>query len=52
MAIGKEPEFRQKRLIDIGIVPIFDTSEHFDAYIKEQRTKSEKLVRDSGFQPR
>jgi len=52
VAIGKEPEFRQKRLIDIGIVPIFDTSEHFDAYIKEQRTKSEKLVRDSGFQPR
>ncbi len=52
VAIGKDPEFRQKRLIDIGIVPIFDTSEHFDAYIKEQRTKSEKLVRDSGFQPR
>jgi tripartite-type tricarboxylate transporter receptor subunit TctC len=52
VAIGKEPEFRQKRLIDIGIVPIFDTSEHFNAYIKEQRTKSEKLVRDSGFQPR
>ena len=51
-AIGKDPEFRQKRLIDIGIVPIFDTSEHFDAYIKEQRVKSEKLVKDSGFQPR
>src|SRR4029078_8741321 len=52
VAIGNEPEFRQKRLIDIGIVPIFDTPTHFDAYIKEQRTKSEKLVRDSGFQPR
>jgi tripartite-type tricarboxylate transporter receptor subunit TctC len=52
VAIGNEPEFRQKRLIDIGIVPIFDTPAHFDTYIKEQRTKSEKLVRDSGFQPR
>jgi tripartite-type tricarboxylate transporter receptor subunit TctC len=52
VAIGNEPEFRQKRLIDIGIVPIFDTPAHFDAYIKEQRTKSEKLVRDSSFQPR
>jgi tripartite-type tricarboxylate transporter receptor subunit TctC len=52
VAIGNEPEFRQKRLIDIGIVPIFDTPAHFDAYIKEQRAKSEKLVRDSGFQPR
>jgi tripartite-type tricarboxylate transporter receptor subunit TctC len=51
-AIGKEPEFRQKRLVDIGIVPIFDTPEQFDAYIKEQRVKSEKLVKDSGFQPR
>jgi tripartite-type tricarboxylate transporter receptor subunit TctC len=51
-AIGNEPEFRQKRLIDIGIVPIFDTTAHFDAYIKQQRSKSEKLVRDSGFQPR
>jgi tripartite-type tricarboxylate transporter receptor subunit TctC len=52
VAIGNEPEFRQKRLIDIGIVPIFDTTAHFDAYIKQQRSKSEKLVRDSGFQPR
>lgn len=51
-AIGKDPEFRQKRLIDIGIVPIFDTPEQFGAYIKEQRTKSEKLIRESGFQPR
>ena len=50
--IGNEPEFRKKRLIDIGIVPIFDTPEHFGAYIKSERAKSERLVKDSGFQPR
>ena len=51
-AIGNVPEFRKRRLIDIGIVPIFDTPEHFEAYIKSERAKSEKLVRDFGFQPR
>jgi tripartite-type tricarboxylate transporter receptor subunit TctC len=51
-AIGNEAEFRQKRLIDIGIVPIFDTPEHFAAYITSERAKSEKLVRESNYQPR
>jgi tripartite-type tricarboxylate transporter receptor subunit TctC len=51
-AIGKDAEFRQKRLVDIGIVPIFDTPEQFGAYIKSQRENSEKLIRESGFQPR
>jgi tripartite-type tricarboxylate transporter receptor subunit TctC len=51
-AIGQQPEFRKKRLTDIGLVPIFDTPELFGAYIKQERAKSEKLVRESGFQPR
>jgi tripartite-type tricarboxylate transporter receptor subunit TctC len=50
--IGNRPEFRKQRLIDIGIVPIFDTSEHFGRYIADQRTVAEKLIRESGFQPR
>ena len=50
--IGNEPEFRKKRLIDIGIVPVFDTPEHLGLYLKEQRTNGERLIRDSGFQPR
>jgi tripartite-type tricarboxylate transporter receptor subunit TctC len=52
VAIGNNPEFRQKRLIDIGIVPVFDTSEHFAAYLKDQRENGRKLVRESDFQPR
>ena len=52
VAIGNEPEFRKKRLIDIGIVPVFDTPEHFASYIKEQRANGRKLTQESGFQPR
>jgi tripartite-type tricarboxylate transporter receptor subunit TctC len=51
-AIGNQPEFRQSRLIDIGIVPVFDTPEHLAQYLMEQRSNSEKLIRESGFQPR
>jgi tripartite-type tricarboxylate transporter receptor subunit TctC len=50
--IGNEPEFRKKRLIDIGIVPVFDTPEHLAQYLKEQRASGARLIRESGFQPR
>jgi tripartite-type tricarboxylate transporter receptor subunit TctC len=50
--IGNDPAFRQKRLIDIGIQPIFDTPEQFGRYLKEQRINSERLISESGFQPR
>ena len=50
--IGNEPAFRQKRLIDIGIHPVFDTPEHFARYLKEQRINAARLITESGFQPR
>jgi tripartite-type tricarboxylate transporter receptor subunit TctC len=50
--IGNEPAFRQTRLLDIGIEPVFDTPEHLAAYLKEQRANGAKLIRESGFQPR
>jgi tripartite-type tricarboxylate transporter receptor subunit TctC len=50
--IGNEPEFRQKRLIDIGIVPVFDTPEHLAQYLKQQRANGQRLIRESGFEPR
>jgi tripartite-type tricarboxylate transporter receptor subunit TctC len=50
--IGNEPAFRQKRLIEIGIQPIFDAPEQFARYLKEQRANSERLIQDSGFQAR
>jgi tripartite-type tricarboxylate transporter receptor subunit TctC len=51
-AIGNEPEFRQTRLLDIGLVPMFDTPEHLAHYLDEQRANGAKLIRKSGFEPR
>ena len=51
-AIGNDPAFRQKRLIDIGIFPVFDTPDQFGAYLKVQRAYGKKLIEESGFQPR
>src|SRR5829696_8275723 len=42
VAIGNEPGFRQKRLVDIGIVPVFDTPGHFADYLKMQRDNGRK----------
>jgi tripartite-type tricarboxylate transporter receptor subunit TctC len=50
--IGTEPSFRQKRLIDIGIQPVFDTPDQFAHYLEEQRTNAARLIRESGFQAR
>lgn len=50
--IGNDPAFRKARLLDIGIEPVFDTSEHLAEYLKEQRAIGAKLIQDSGFQPR
>jgi hypothetical protein len=47
VAVGNEPSFRQKRLIDIGIVPVFDSPEQFAEYLNGR-----KLIHESGFQPR
>jgi tripartite-type tricarboxylate transporter receptor subunit TctC len=50
--IGKEPNFAKRHLIDIGIVPVFDTPEHLAQYLKEQRSNGRRLIQESGFQPR
>jgi tripartite-type tricarboxylate transporter receptor subunit TctC len=50
--VGDDPAFRQKRLIDIGIEPVFDTPQQFGEYIKQQRASAAKSIKDSDFQPR
>jgi tripartite-type tricarboxylate transporter receptor subunit TctC len=52
VAIGTEPEFRQTRLLDIGIVPVFDSTEHLGEYLKQQRAISARLIKESDFQVR
>jgi tripartite-type tricarboxylate transporter receptor subunit TctC len=50
--IGNDPAFSRERLIDIGLVPVFDTPVHFASYLKLQRENGQKLIAQSGFQPR
>jgi tripartite-type tricarboxylate transporter receptor subunit TctC len=51
-AIGNEPAFRKARLLDIGVVPVFDTPGHLARYLAEQRANGARLIRESGFQLR
>ena len=49
VTFGNDPAFRQKRLLDIGIVPVFDTPEQFNAYIKAQRANGKKIIEEVRF---
>lgn len=51
-AAGSEPDFRQRQLVDIGLVPVFDTPEHLAAFLAEERASDAKLIQESGFEPR
>jgi tripartite-type tricarboxylate transporter receptor subunit TctC len=49
--IGGEAAFRQKRLIDVGLEPVFDTPEAFAAFLEQDRAASERIVREAGLEP-
>jgi tripartite-type tricarboxylate transporter receptor subunit TctC len=50
-SIGDDPEFRRKRMIDVGLEPVFDTPEQFATFLKDDRAASARLVRESGMEP-
>jgi tripartite-type tricarboxylate transporter receptor subunit TctC len=49
--IGDDPEFRQKRMIDVALEPVFDTPEQFADFLKTDRAASARIVRQSGMEP-
>ncbi len=49
--IGADPVFRQKRLADLALEPVFDTPEDFTLFLKTDRATSERVVKESGVQP-
>jgi tripartite-type tricarboxylate transporter receptor subunit TctC len=49
--IGAEPEFRQKRLIEVGLEPVFDTPEEFARFLQEDRAVSQRVVKEAGVEP-
>jgi tripartite-type tricarboxylate transporter receptor subunit TctC len=50
-AIGRDPEFRRKRLVEVGLEPVFDTPEEFARFLKEDRARSERIVKAAGQLP-
>jgi tripartite-type tricarboxylate transporter receptor subunit TctC len=50
-AIGQDAEFRQKRMIDMALEPVFDTPEEFASFLKQDRAASARIVRESGMEP-
>jgi tripartite-type tricarboxylate transporter receptor subunit TctC len=50
--IGTDPTFRQKRLLDLGLVPVFDQPVDFSVYLARQREGARKLVLESGYKRR
>jgi tripartite-type tricarboxylate transporter receptor subunit TctC len=51
-AIGNDLDFRKKRLLDLGLVPIFDSPPDFEKQLERQRENSRKLITESGFEQR
>jgi tripartite-type tricarboxylate transporter receptor subunit TctC len=50
-AIGRDPEFRRKRLVEVGLEPVFDTPEAFARFLKEDRARSGRIVKAAGQLP-
>jgi tripartite-type tricarboxylate transporter receptor subunit TctC len=51
-AIGNDPDFQKKRLLDLGLVPIFDSPAEFQKELERQRENSRKLITESRFEQR
>ena len=50
-AIGGDAGFRQKRMIDVALEPVFDTPEEFASFLTADRAASARIVRGSGMEP-
>jgi tripartite-type tricarboxylate transporter receptor subunit TctC len=49
--IGDDPGFRQKRMIDVALEPVFDTPEQFAVFLKQDRAASARIVKEAGMEP-
>jgi tripartite-type tricarboxylate transporter receptor subunit TctC len=50
-SIGQDADFRQKRMIDVALEPVFDTPEQFADFLKQDRAASARIVKESGMEP-
>jgi len=51
-AIGNDPNFRKRRLLELGLVPIFNSPDEFRKELDRRRESSRKLISESGFEQR
>jgi len=49
--IGRDPEFRRKHISEMGLEPVFDTPAEFFRYLKEDRSRAERIVKAAGLMP-
>jgi tripartite-type tricarboxylate transporter receptor subunit TctC len=47
-AIGREPEFRNKRLVEVGLEPVFNTPQEFARFLKEDRARAGRIAKAAG----
>lgn len=50
--INKEPAFRQKHLINLGLEPVSDTPAEFAKFLTADRAQAKRIVKESGLPPR
>ena len=51
-AIGAEPGFRQQRLIEQGLVPVFNSPAEFQSYLTAERAMAKRRFEESGMEKR
>ena len=51
-AIGSDPQFRQRRLIEQGLVPVFSSPNEFASYLAADRVNAKRWFVESGMEQR
>ena len=47
--IGRDPEFRRKRLVEVGLEPVFNTPQEFVRFLKEDRARAGRIAKAAGY---
>ena len=50
-AVGADPEFRRKRIVEVGLEPVFDTPDEFARYLTEDRARAAVVAKAAGLVP-
>ena len=48
-AIGRDPEFRRKRLVEVGLEPVFNTPQEFARFLQEDRARAGRIAKAAGY---